>query len=229
MKRNVPFLSILALLWCEGASAQKTPVAAVPQLGKSPVKAVIKAMTLAEKAKLVTGMGFKMPGATPAPKKKDAVAAPVPAATQPAYTLPPIDPSDDIPEKVPGAAGRTHAIKRLGIPSITVSDGPAGIRIATIRNGDSSKTYYATAFPVGTLLASTWDVDLVHIVGVAFGNEIHEYGADVILGPGANIHRNPLGGRNFEYYSEDPLVSGSMASAIINGIQSQGVGATIKH
>ena len=229
MKRNVPFLSILALLWCMGASAQKKLVAVVPQFGKSSVKVVIKAMTLEEKAKLVTGMGFKMPGAAPAPKKKDAAATPVPAATPPAFTLPPIDPSDDIPEKVPGAAGRTHAIKRLGIPSITVSDGPAGIRIDPIRNGDSSKTFYATAFPVGTLLASTWDVNLVHKVGVAFGNEIHEYGADVILGPGANIHRNPLGGRNFEYYSEDPLVSGSMAAAIINGIQSQGVGTSVKH
>lgn len=229
MKRKVPFLSILAIVWCVGALAQKKPAPVAPQLGKSPLKAVIKAMTVEEKVKLVVGMGFKMPGASSAPKKKDAGTTAVPAATPPAFTLPPIDPNDDIPEKVPGAAGRTHAIKRLGIPSITVSDGPAGIRIDPIRNGDSSKTYYATAFPVGTLLASSWDVNLVHKVGVAFGNEIHEYGADVILGPGANIHRNPLGGRNFEYYSEDPLVSGSMAAAIINGIQSQGVGTSIKH
>src|SRR6201999_1735170 len=188
----------------------------------------IKAMTLEEKAKLVVGMGFKMPGMRPNPKKKDTSKV-LPAATPPAFTLPPTDPSDDIPEKVQGAAGRTHAIKRLGIPSITVSDGPAGVRINPIRNDDSSKTYYATAFPVGTLLASSWDPALVHQVGVAFGTEIHEYGADVILGPGVNIHRNPLGGRNFEYYSEDPLVTGRIAAAMINGIQSQGVGTSIKH
>jgi len=207
------------------APAAKKPAAAAPQLGKSPVKEVIKAMTLEEKAKLVVGMGFKMPGMPkPTPKQmKEGVDIG-------GFKLPPSDEDAyNVPEKVPGAAGRTHGIKRLGIPSITVSDGPAGIRIDPIRNGDSSKTYYATAFPVGTLLASTWDQDLEHKVGVAFGNEIHEYGADVILGPGANIHRNPLGGRNFEYFSEDPLVSGRTAAAIINGIQSQGVGTSIKH
>ena len=212
------FISINAL-------AQKKPAAAAPQLGKAPVKDVVKAMTLEEKAKLVVGMGFKMPG------------MPKPSAKQMkdgidigGFKLPPSDEDAfNVPEKVPGAAGRTHAIKRLGVPSITVSDGPAGIRIDPIRNGDSSKTYYATAFPVGTLLASSWDPALVHKVGEAFGNEIHEYGADVILGPGENIHRNPLGGRNFEYFSEDPLVSGRIAAAIINGIQSQGVGTSIKH
>lgn len=228
MMKKVSTLIVLFALLCFisiNASAQKKPKAAAPQLGKAPVKDVIKAMTLEEKAKLVVGMGFKMPGMPkPSPKQmKEGVDIG-------GFKLPPSDEDAyNIPEKVPGAAGRTHGIKRLGIPSITVSDGPAGIRIDPIRNGDSSKTYYATAFPVGTLLASSWDPALVHQVGVAFGNEIHEYGADVILGPGENIHRNPLGGRNFEYFSEDPLVSGRIAAAIINGIQSQGVGTSIKH
>jgi beta-glucosidase len=236
MKKNLFFLPPLIMFACLisiNASAQtktstpaaKKPVAAVPQLGKSPVKDVVKAMTLEEKSKLVVGMGFKMLG------------APKPTAKQMkegvdigGFKLPPSDEDAyNISEKVPGAAGRTHQILRLGIPSITVSDGPAGIRIDPIRNNDSSKTYYATAFPVGTLLASSWDPALVHQVGVAFGTEIHEYGADVILGPGVNIHRNPLGGRNFEYYSEDPLITGRIAAAMINGIQSQGVGTSIKH
>ncbi len=206
------------------ATAPKS-MAVVPQLGKNSVKEVIKAMTLEEKSKLVVGMGFKMPGMPPPTPKQMKEGVDIGG-----FKLPPSDADAyNIPEKVPGAAGRTHAISRLGIPSITLSDGPAGIRIDPIRNNDSSKTYYATAFPVGTLLASSWDPDLVHKVGAAFGGEIREYGADVILGPGVNIHRNPLGGRNFEYYSEDPLVTGRIAAAMINGIQSQGVGTSIKH
>ncbi|HTD40672.1 MAG TPA: glycoside hydrolase family 3 C-terminal domain-containing protein [Mucilaginibacter sp.] len=228
MKKNLLIYPIALTLVCLigfNASAQQKPAAAVPQLGKSPVKDVVKAMTLEEKAKLVVGMGFKMPG-MPKPTEKQMKEG----VDIGGFKLPPSDEDAyNIPEKVPGAAGRTHSITRLGIPSITVSDGPAGIRIDPIRNNDSSKTYYATAFPVGTLLASSWDPALVHRVGEAFGNEIREYGADVILGPGANIHRNPLGGRNFEYYSEDPLITGDIAAAIINGIQSQGVGTSIKH
>lgn len=174
-------------------------------------------MTLEEKTKLVVGMGFKIT----LPPGVDSI---------PGLHLPPTDPEDDrIPEKVAGAAGRTHAIPRLGIPSLTVSDGPAGIRINPIRNNDSSKTYYATAFPVGTLLASSWDTTLLHKVGAAFGNEVREYGTDIILGPALNIQRNPLGGRNFEYYSEDPVVTGHITAAIVNGFQSSGIGTSIKH
>lgn len=180
--------------------------AQTPKFGKDPVNKVIAAMTLEEKASFVVGTGMRFPGM---PQTND----PVVGQTQ------------DI---VPGAAGTTFAISRLSIPAMVVADGPAGLRISPTRE-NTDKKFYCTAFPVATLLASTWDTELINNVGKAMGNEVLEYGVDIILGPGMNIHRNPLAGRNFEYFSEDPLLTGKMAASIINGIQSQGVGTSAKH
>ena len=164
---------------------------------------VMKAMTLEEKAQLLVGGGndgFVGSGAMLGHQKKI----------------------------VAGAAGITVENKRLGIPATVLADGPAGVHIDARRDNDS-QTYYATGFPIGTCLASTWNTDLVEQVGRAIGNETLEYGCDVILGPGMNLHRNPLCGRNFEYYSEDPIVTGWMGTAFTLGVQSQGVGVSAKH
>ena len=175
---------------------------AQPKLSATNIDEVIQAMTLEEKAKLLVGGSNNFFGDQAA-----------------------VGGEADL---VAGAAGTSPAIPRLGIPATVLTDGPAGVRIDPTRKG-TTQTYYATGFPIGTCLASTWNTELVGKVGEAIGNETKEYRCDVILGPGMNLHRNPLCGRNFEYYSEDPYVTGKIAAAYINGVQSQGAGVSAKH
>ena len=176
-------------------------LSAQPVLRPDSIDEVLKAMTLEEKVQLLVGGAVKT--------YKDGVPTGASAS-------------------VPGAAGCTKPIERLGIPAVILSDGPAGVHIDATREG-TDKTFYATGFPVGTLLASSWDTDLVREATAAIGREAREYGIDVMLSPGMNIHRNPLCGRNFEYFSEDPVLSGKMGAAYVKGLQDENVGTSVKH
>ena len=116
--------------------------------------------------------------------------------------------------------GTTQSLRDKGVPTLTTTDGPSGIRVC----------YYTALLPCGTALASSWDVEAVEALGHLFGQEMVRKGSDILLGPGLNIHRDPLCGRNFEYYSEDPLLSGTVAAAMVRGIQSvPGRSACVKH
>ena len=130
--------------------------------------------------------------------------------------------------KFPGTAGRTYDIPRLGIPSAYLADGPHRLAMAAKREFDS-RTYHATEFPSSTTVAATFNPDAAHKVGRTLGTEVKDYGLDVLLAPGVNLMRNVLCGRNHEYYSEDPVLTGKMAAAYINGIQSRGTGTCLKH
>ena len=161
---------------------------------------------------------------------------------------------------VPGAAGETVRLEKYGVPGMVLADGPAGVRVnreyeidratgdiiplrdwfemletrffgKVVRHENAEIRYQiATAIPIGTLLAQTFDTALVEEVGAAVAADMRAFGIAVWLAPGMNIHRNPLCGRNFEYYSEDPVLSGSMAAAVTRGIQREpGVGVSLKH
>ena len=192
--------------------------ACTPKLGKTSVDRLVEAMTVEEKVRTVVGTFTDI--ATPPPV--------APGVTNRADYPGTGENTAVSRNQVPGAAGDGYAVPRLGIPAIVYADGPAGLRIDPRREGDEA-TYFCTAFPSGTLLASAWDPEVVEQVGEAIGDEVHRYGVDILLAPGMNLQRNPLTGRNFEYYSEDPLVAGITAASFIKGVQSQGVGTSIKH
>ncbi|GAA2248921.1 glycoside hydrolase family 3 C-terminal domain-containing protein [Herbiconiux moechotypicola] len=137
-------------------------------------------------------------------------------------------------EKVALTAGAdawtTPAIDRLGIPPLRLGDGPHGVRRPQEGSGLSMfDSHPATCFPTAAALGASWDPALVRRIGEALGRESQEHGVDILLGPGVNLKRTPIGGRNFEYYSEDPLVSSTLGSAWVGGVQSAGIGASVKH
>nr|WP_269770233.1 glycoside hydrolase family 3 C-terminal domain-containing protein [Cystobacter fuscus] len=124
-------------------------------------------------------------------------------------------------------AWTTHKVERLGIPSIFMADGPHGLRKALGPN--TADSVPATCFPTASALASSWSTELLAEIGAALARESQANDVQLLLGPGNNMKRSPLGGRNFEYFSEDPFLAGHLAAAYINGLQGQGVGSTLKH
>lgn len=126
---------------------------------------------------------------------------------------------------------QTNAVERLGIRSLFLTDGPHGVRKVAGGSGAFGLTHSASssAFPTSATVANTWDPELAFRMGAAIARECRALGVDVLLAPGVNIKRNPLCGRNFEYYSEDPLISGAFGTAFVQGVQSEGVGTSVKH
>lgn len=183
--------------------------------GDRPVSEILDALTLEQKVNLVVGT------------VRGTVNPPYPAPGMPVRKSE--GPATNLSSgTVKGAAAYSYPVDSLGIPVVTYADGPAGVRIDPVREGDSH-TYYCTAFPTGGSLAASWDTAAVRAVAAAIGNEAKEYGVDILLAPGINIQRNPLCGRNFEYYSEDPVLAGRIAAAYVDGVQSNNVGVSVKH
>jgi beta-glucosidase len=174
-----------------------------PQLGKDQVETVISAMTPEEKIGMTVGDGKFLPAGD---LKSTEQGSGIIIANQ----------------------NSKKVIPRLSIGSSALTDGPSGVNRDPHPAG-ATEYSYTTAFPTSSCLAATWNTELVEKVGKALGEEVLEYDYDVILMPALNTHRNPLCGRNFEYYSEDPLLSGKYAAAMVRGVQSNGVGATLKH
>lgn len=199
MKKSLIVSAMATLFISNVAMAQEK----LPQLGVDPIDDVISAMTLDEKLNVLIGSSGNV--------QSDDMAT-----------------VGNSSQRVPGAAGQLNGVPRLGIPSTVVADGPAGLRIQPTREG-TSQTFYCTHFPIETVMSSTWNTELVYSVGAAMGQEVKHYGVDVLLAPATNIHRNPLNGRNFEYYSEDPLLAGKICAAMVNGVESNGVGTSVKH
>jgi beta-glucosidase len=212
----ISFVCLLLAVQCTPTQINKETQDKMKKIEK-----IVAAMTLEQKARLVigTGMVFELPDGVEAPFEDPLKAY---ADTNYAKMV------KKTREILPGAAGFTAEFPELGITSQVLADGPAGLRISPKRKG-TDDTFYCTAFPIATVLASSWDTELVEEVGSAMGKEVLEYGGDILLAPALNIQRDPLCGRNFEYYSEDPLISGKMAAAVVNGVQSNGVGTSIKH
>lgn len=200
MKKITQWMLSASILLAAPALGAKAPKA--PKLNASNIDQVVKAMTLQEKADLIVGsrMYYKDENA--------------PAHIKESWKV------------VPGAAGRINPVPRVGIPAVVLSDGPAGCGVMPM---DGNAEYYCTHFPIETLLSSSWDPALIETVGTAIGNEAKEYGVDILLAPAVNIHRHPLCGRNFEYFSEDPWLAGKMAAAYVRGVQSNGIGTSVKH
>jgi beta-glucosidase len=184
-------------------SCSEKQVQTTPQLGKDKIEDVIAAMTPEEKIGLTVGDGKFLPAVQ---SKNIEQGTGIIIANQ----------------------NSKMVVPRLSIFSSALSDGPSGLNRDPLPPGATEYTY-TTAWPTSTCLAATWNLALLEKVGVAFGNEVLEYDYDVVLMPALNLHRNPNCGRNFEYYSEDPLLSGKLSAAMVNGLQSNGIGATLKH